>query len=56
MLCLFRLVLNRKAGRGLPVSSRSELFEKVWGIDVTLSDAEQGTSGPLNRGAIADVP
>ena len=46
ILCSFRLVLEGKTGKEIPESSRFE----------ALSDAEDNTSGPLNRGGIADLP
>ena len=33
-----------------------EFLEKFLGNNFTLSDAEDNTSGPLNRGVIADLP
>ena len=56
MLCSFRLFLERKTGREIPVSSRSEFLEKFLANNFALSDAEDNTSGPLNRGKIADLP
>ena len=56
MLCSFRLFLERKTGREIPESSRSELLEKFLANNFALSDAEDNTSGPLNRGKIADLP
>ena len=40
----------------MPESSRSEFTEKFLAHIFVLSDAEDKTSGPLNRGGIADLP
>ena len=56
MLCSFRLVLERKTGKEIPVSSRLELFEKFSANNFAVSDAEDNTSRLLNRGDIADLP
>ena len=56
MLCSFRLVLEGKTGKEIPESSRLEFLEKFSGNNFALSDAEDNTSGPLNRGGIADLP
>ena len=48
----FRLVLEGK----IPESSRSQFLEKFSTNNFALSDAEGNTSGPLNRGGIADLP
>ena len=50
----FRLVLEGKAGKDIPESSRLEFSEKFLANNFDLSDAEDNTSGPLNRGGIAD--
>ena len=55
ILCSFRLVLEWKAGKEIPESSRLELLETFLGNKFALSDAEGNTSGPLNRGGIADL-
>ena len=52
----FRLVLDGKAGKEIPESSRLELLEKCLANNFALSDAEDNTSGPLNRGGIPDLP
>ena len=52
----FRLVLERKTGKEIPKSSRLEFLEKFFANNFALSDAEKNTSGPLNRGGIADLP
>ena len=56
ILCSFKLVLERKTGKEIPESSRLEFLEKFSGNNFALSDAEDNTSGPLNRGGIADLP
>ena len=56
ILCSFRLVLEGKTGKDLPESSRFEFLEKFLANNFALSDAEDNTSGPLNRGGIADLP
>ena len=55
ILCSFGLVLEGKTGREIPESSRLEFLEKFSGNNFALSDAEDNTSGPLNRGGIADL-
>ena len=49
-------VLEGKTGKETPESARLEFKEKFSGINFALSDAEDNTSGPLNRGGIADLP
>ena len=56
ILCSFRLVLEGKTGKEIPKSSRLEFLEKLSGNNFALSDAEDKTSGPLNRGGIANLP
>ena len=56
ILCSFRLVLEGKTGKEIPKSSRLEFLEKFSANNFALSDAEENTSGPLNRGGIADSP
>ena len=56
MLCSFKLVLEGKAGKEIPESSRLEFLEKFSANNFILSDAEENTSGSLNRGGIADLP
>ena len=56
ILCSFRLVLEGKTGKEIPESSRLEFLEKFSANNFALSDAEDNTSGPLNRGSIADLP
>ena len=56
ILCSFRLVLEGKAGTEIPESSRLEILEKFLANTFALSDAEDSTSGPLNRGGIPGLP
>ena len=56
ILCSFRLVLEGKTGQEIPESSRLEFLEKFLANDFALSDPEDNTSGPLNRGGIEDSP
>ena len=53
ILCSFRLVLEGKTGKEIPESSRLEFLEAN---NFALSDEEDNTSGPLNRGGVADLP
>ena len=53
--CRFRLVLEGKTGKEVPESSRLEFLEKFLEKHFALSDAEDRTSGALNRGGIADL-
>ena len=56
ILCSFRSVLQRKAGKEIPESSRLEFLEKLFAKDFALSDAEKNISEPLIRGGIPDLP
>ena len=56
ILYSFRLVLEGKIGKEIPESSRLEFLEKFLANNFALSEAEDNTSGPLNRGGIADLP
>ena len=56
ILCSFKLVLEGETGKEIPESSRSEFLEKFSANNFALSDAEDDTSGPMNRGGIADLP
>ena len=56
MLCNFRLVLEAKTGKEILESSRLEFLEKFSASNLTLSDTEDNTFRPLNRGGIADLP
>ena len=51
----FRLVLEGKTGKEIPESSRFEFLEKFLANNFALSDAEDNTSGPLNKECIADL-
>ena len=50
ILCSFRLVIEGKTGKKKPGSSRLEFLEKFSANNFALSDAEDNTSGLLNRG------
>ena len=52
----FKLVLEGEAGKEIPELSRLEFLEKFSANNFGLSDAEDNTSRPLNRGGIADLP
>ena len=56
ILCSFRLVVEGKTGKEIPESSRFEFLEKFLANNFALSNAEDNTSGPWNRGGIADLP
>ena len=56
ILCSLELVLEGKTGKEMPESSRLEFFEKFSANNFVLSDAEDNTSGSMNRGGIADLP
>ena len=56
ILCSFKLVLEGKPGKETSESSRLEFKEKFSANNFPLSDAEDNTSGPLNRGGTADLP
>ena len=49
ILCSFRLVLEEKTGKEIPESSRFEFLEKFLANNFALLEAEDNTSGPLNR-------
>ena len=51
----FQISSRRGKGKGIPNSSRLEFLEKVLASNVALSDIEDNTSGPLNRGGMADL-
>ena len=55
ILCSFKLVLEGKIGKEIPESSRLEFLEKSLANNFALSDAEDNTSGPLNRRSIPDL-
>ena len=52
----FKLVLEGKTGKKIPESSRLEFLEMFSANNFALSDGEDNTPGPLNRGGIADLP
>ena len=56
ILCSFRLVLEGKTGKEIPESSRLEFLKKFLANGFALSDAQDNTTGPLNRGGIVDIP
>ena len=56
VLCNVRLVFEGKPGKEILESSRLEFLEKFLGNNFALPDAEDNTSGPMNRGGIADLP
>ena len=56
ILCSFRLVLEGKTGKEIPESQRFEFLEKFLANNFALADAEDNTSGSLNRGGIVDLP
>ena len=53
ILCSFRLIPFGKIDKGIPKSSRLEFLEKFLASNFGLSDAEDNTSGLLNRAGIA---
>ena len=55
ILCSFRLMLERKTGKEILESSRVEFLEMFLANNFALSDVEDNTSGPLNKGGIADL-
>ena len=55
ILCPFKLVLDGKTSKKIPESSRLKFLEKSSANNFALSDAEDSTSGLLNRGGIADL-
>ena len=57
IFCSFKLVLvEEKTDKETPESSRLDFAEKFSGNYFALSHAEDKTSGPSNREAIADLP
>ena len=55
ILCSFRLVLDGKTGKEIPDSSRLEFLKTFSANDFALSDTEDNTSSPLNRGDKANL-
>ena len=56
ILCSFRLVLDGETDKEIAESSRLVFLEKFLENNSVSSDTEDNTSGPLNRGGIADLP
>ena len=56
ILCNFKLVLEGKTVKEIPEPLRLWFLEKFSANNFALSDAEENTSRPLNRGGIADLP
>ena len=56
ILCSFRSVLEGKMGKEIPESLRFKFLEKFLANNFALSDAEDNTYGPLNRGSTANLP
>ena len=56
ILCSFKLVVEGKTGNKIPKSSRLGFLEKFLATNFALSDAEDKTSGLLNRGSTEDLP
>ena len=56
ILCSLKLVLEGKAGKEIPESSRLGFLEKFSANNFSLSDTEDNIFGPLNRKCIADLP
>ena len=54
ILCRFRLALEKKTGKEIPEPSKIRVISKNFN-NFVLSNAEDNTSGPLNRGGIADI-
>ena len=52
----FQINYRRETGKVIPESSRLKFLEEFLANNFALSDAEDNTSGPLNRGGIADLP
>ena len=52
----FQISSSPSRSKDIPESSRLKFLEKFSGNNFALSDAEDNTSGSLNRGGIADLP
>ena len=52
----FQSSSRRETGKEILELSRLEFLKKFSAKKFALSDAEDNTSGPLNRGGIADLP
>ena len=55
ILCSFRLVLEENTDKEIPESLRLEFLKKILANNFALSDVEDNTSRPLDRGSIADL-
>ena len=55
ILCGFRSALEEITGKEIPESPRLESLEKLLANNFALSDTDNNTSGPLNRGGIANL-
>ena len=53
LLCVFRVVIEGKAGQKMYESSRLEFSYNVSANNFVLSDAKENTPGLLNRGGTA---
>ena len=51
----FQISSRRETGKEIPESSRLEFLEKFSANNFALSDAEDNTSGLLNRGIVSEV-
>ena len=56
ILFSFRLVLEEKTGKEIFESLRLEFLENFSANNFALSDAEDNTSAPFNRGVIVNLP
>ena len=56
ILCSLKWVIEGKIDKELPESSRLESLKKFLANNFALSDAEDNTSGTLNKGGMADLP
>ena len=56
MLCSFRVVLEGKTGKEIPMPKGFEFLEKLSANNFAFSDVEDNTFRLLNRGSIADLP
>ena len=56
ILCSLKVVPEGKTAKEIPESSRLEFLGKCSANNLALSDAEDNTSGLLNRGGIAGLP
>ena len=56
ILCSLKLIIEGKTGKEIAESSRLIVLEKFSANNFALSDVEDNTFRPLNRGDIADLP